>query len=109
MRRNENLLNLEKRAAEPPVLSELRLCRRSGWEDARTPHRPSCTPVGRLYNSRWVAGVPLARSQFRSPFRRGTPCHTPASVTWIDYKRKEELAAVRVRPHPYEFAMYFDA
>jgi len=28
--------------------------------------------------------------------------------TWIDYKRKTEVAAVRVRPHPYEFALYFD-
>jgi glutamine synthetase len=28
--------------------------------------------------------------------------------TWIDYKRKSEVAAVRVRPHPYEFALYFD-
>jgi glutamine synthetase len=28
--------------------------------------------------------------------------------TWIDYKRKAEVAAVRVRPHPYEFALYFD-
>jgi glutamine synthetase len=29
--------------------------------------------------------------------------------TWINYKRAEEVAAVRVRPHPYEFALYFDA
>jgi glutamine synthetase len=29
--------------------------------------------------------------------------------TWIDYKRKAEVAAVRVRPHPYEFALYFDS
>jgi glutamine synthetase len=28
--------------------------------------------------------------------------------TWIDYKRGSEVAAVRVRPHPYEFALYFD-
>jgi len=28
--------------------------------------------------------------------------------TWIDYKRSEEVDAVRLRPHPYEFAMYFD-
>ncbi|WP_439631911.1 type I glutamate--ammonia ligase [Gemmata sp.] len=28
--------------------------------------------------------------------------------TWIDYKRKEEVAAIRIRPHPYEFALYFD-
>jgi len=29
--------------------------------------------------------------------------------TWIEFKRKEEVAAVRLRPHPYEFALYFDS
>jgi glutamine synthetase len=29
--------------------------------------------------------------------------------TWVQYKRKEEVEAVRIRPHPYEFALYFDA
>jgi glutamine synthetase len=29
--------------------------------------------------------------------------------TWTEYKRKEEVAAIRVRPHPHEFALYFDA
>lgn len=28
--------------------------------------------------------------------------------TWIDYKRKRELDAIRLRPHPWEFALYFD-
>ena len=28
--------------------------------------------------------------------------------TWIEYKRSEELDAVRQRPHPYEFHMYYD-
>ncbi len=28
--------------------------------------------------------------------------------TWISYKRKKELDAIRLRPHPYEFALYFD-
>ena len=28
--------------------------------------------------------------------------------TWIDYKRKNEVDAIRLRPHPYEFAMYYD-
>ena len=29
--------------------------------------------------------------------------------TWLDYKRTHELDPMRLRPHPYEFFMYFDA
>jgi glutamine synthetase len=28
--------------------------------------------------------------------------------TFIDYKQKNEADAVRLRPHPYEFALYYD-
>jgi glutamine synthetase len=28
--------------------------------------------------------------------------------TYIDYKRSKEVDAVRLRPHPYEFALYYD-
>ena len=28
--------------------------------------------------------------------------------TWIEYKRKNELDAVALRPHPYEFFLYYD-
>ncbi|MGI8879084.1 MAG: type I glutamate--ammonia ligase [Jatrophihabitans sp.] len=28
--------------------------------------------------------------------------------TWIDYKRINEVDAIRLRPHPHEFAMYYD-
>jgi len=28
--------------------------------------------------------------------------------TWISYKRKNEVDALRLRPHPHEFALYFD-
>ena len=28
--------------------------------------------------------------------------------TWIDYKRREECDPVRLRPHPWEFALYYD-
>ncbi|MCM8794132.1 MAG: glutamine synthetase, partial [Candidatus Omnitrophica bacterium] len=27
---------------------------------------------------------------------------------WIRYKREREIDAVRLRPHPYEFYLYFD-
>ena len=29
--------------------------------------------------------------------------------TWIDYKMSKEVSQMRLRPHPYEFALYFDA
>jgi len=29
--------------------------------------------------------------------------------TWIDYKYTREVSQSRLRPHPYEFALYFDA
>ena len=28
--------------------------------------------------------------------------------TWIWYKREKEVDAIRLRPHPYEFALYYD-
>jgi glutamine synthetase len=28
--------------------------------------------------------------------------------TWLDFKRSHELDAVRLRPHPHEFSLYFD-
>jgi glutamine synthetase len=29
--------------------------------------------------------------------------------TWIEMKRKKDVDAVRLRPHPYEFYLYYDA
>jgi glutamine synthetase len=29
--------------------------------------------------------------------------------TWIGYKMENEVNAMRLRPHPYEFALYYDA
>jgi glutamine synthetase len=29
--------------------------------------------------------------------------------TWIRYKRQNEVEAIRLRPHPYEFCLYFDS
>ena len=28
--------------------------------------------------------------------------------TYIDYKREKEVDAMRLRPHPYEFQLYYD-
>ena len=29
--------------------------------------------------------------------------------TWIDWKRENEVDPVRLRPHPLEFSLYYDA
>lgn len=29
--------------------------------------------------------------------------------TWVDYKRQREVAPIQLRPHPHEFALYYDA
>jgi len=28
--------------------------------------------------------------------------------TWLEYKRKKEIDAIRLRPHPHEFHLYYD-
>jgi glutamine synthetase len=28
--------------------------------------------------------------------------------TWIDYKRRNEILPVQLRPHPHEFELYYD-
>ncbi len=28
--------------------------------------------------------------------------------TWLSYKREKEVDAIRLRPHPYEFHLYYD-
>ena len=28
--------------------------------------------------------------------------------TWLDYKREKEIDEMKLRPHPYEFFLYFD-
>lgn len=33
---------------------------------------------------------------------------TDVIETWIDFKREHEIDPLRVRPHPYEFALYYD-
>jgi glutamine synthetase len=39
---------------------------------------------------------------------RGDVFSEEVIMDWIDYKRKHEVDAIRHRPHPYEFCMYYD-
>ena len=40
---------------------------------------------------------------------RGSVFSPDVIDTWLEYKRKNELDQMRLRPHPYEFFLYFDA
>jgi glutamine synthetase len=39
---------------------------------------------------------------------RGDVFTTDVIQTWLDYKRKKEVDAIRLRPHPYEYHLYYD-
>ncbi len=40
---------------------------------------------------------------------RGNVFTADVIETWLDYKRTKECDPIRLRPHPYEFALYYDA
>jgi glutamine synthetase len=40
--------------------------------------------------------------------RKGDVFTEDAIETWISYKRSKEVDALRLRPHPYEFFLYYD-
>ncbi len=40
--------------------------------------------------------------------RKGDVFTEDSIATWIDYKRSKEVDALRLRPHPYEFFLYYD-
>ena len=87
------------------------------------------------HQSLWKGGKPLDKNIYDlSPEELGAVPLTPGSLeeamdaleadhdfllkgdvfsqdlvdSWIDYKRTEEIDALRLRPHPYEFALYYD-
>ena len=39
---------------------------------------------------------------------RGDVFTTDVLQTWLDYKRENEVDPIRLRPHPYEFCLYYD-
>ena len=55
-----------------------------------------------------VRGAGRARGRPRVPARGGVFADDLIR-TWIDWKRENEVDVVRLRPHPAEFALYFDA
>ena len=56
--------------------------------------------------ARRVAARPRGRQ--RLPERRAACSPTTSSRRTSTYKRENEIDAIRLRPHPYEFALYYD-
>ena len=51
----------------------------------------------------------LAALEADSDFlRRGDVFTEDVIGTWIDYKRRREIDTLKLRPHPWEFYLYFD-
>ena len=65
-----------------------------------------------------AANIPQAPTQLADVIDRLEADHeylteggvfTPDLIeTWISFKRENEIAPVNIRPHPYEFALYYD-
>ena len=82
---------------------------RAAGADRQGPVRPAARGGGD-----GQAGAGLARGGARRAGER-PPVPAEGGVftqdvidTWIEYKRTHELDAVRLRPHPYEFHLYYD-
>lgn len=62
-----------------------------------------------------VAGMPASLEEALSNLKndhafllKGDVFTEDVIETWIDYKMANEVSALRLRPHPYEFALYYD-
>jgi glutamine synthetase len=55
-----------------------------------------------------LAGVLDALEQDHDFLLRGDVFSKDLIDTWIAYKRETEVDALRLRPHPYEYMMYYD-
>jgi glutamine synthetase len=65
-----------------------------------------------------AAGIPTVPSSLEESLRaleddhdyllRGDVFTEDVIQSWLSYKWENEVDAVRLRPHPHEFAMYFD-
>lgn len=52
---------------------------------------------------------PLRRTSPRGRDRgRGDVFTKDVIETWLGYKRDKEVDAIRLRPHPYKFHLYYD-
>jgi glutamine synthetase len=66
-------------------------------EAAKVPHTPGS-----------LEGALAALEKDHAFLLRGNVFSSDLIQTWISYKRENEVDAVRLRPHPYEFMLYYD-
>ncbi|MSR83646.1 MAG: type I glutamate--ammonia ligase [Candidatus Latescibacteria bacterium] len=66
-------------------------------EAAKVPHTPGS-----------LEGALSALEKDNAFLLRGNVFSSDLIGTWINYKRENEVDAVRLRPHPYEFMLYYD-
>ncbi|ODR21294.1 hypothetical protein BHQ23_13075 [Mycobacterium gordonae] len=87
----------------------------------RSPGAPAQAPVDKdLYElpPEEAANIPQAPTQLSAVIDKLEEDHeylteggvfTPDLIeTWINFKRENEILPVQIRPHPYEFALYYD-
>ena len=73
---------------------------------------------GNVYDATVSKGIPMtprtlsqsldALDEDHAYLLRGDVFSRELISTWIEYKRKHEVAPVHVRPHPFEFCLYYD-
>jgi glutamine synthetase len=86
-----------KRKLEPPKPMDVDLYELEPAERAHVKNTP-----GSL-------GESLAALEADHAFLLEGGVFTPDVIaTWLEYKRAKELAPVALRPHPYEFFLYYD-
>ena len=54
-------------------------------------------------------GVAFHRRLHHAFLTRGDVFTDDVITTWINYKRRNEITPLTLRPHPYEFFLYYDS
>ena len=100
------------RYASPDALSD---DHRTALEDVLPQFFESSDGVGELLVVKTIAGGAQPIAEAIDALERDHAFLTQGGVftddliqTWIGYKRENELDPIRLRPHPYEFHLYYD-
>ena len=93
----------------------------AGLDGIAEPHRAAAPRSTRTSTTSRPRSWPRCRRCPARSTRRSTPLEADHDFlnaggvftddlieTWIEYKRENEIDALRLRPHPYEFALYYD-